>query len=61
VIRALRKAGHSVMGIYAMLTGKAALEDLRHARDRWAESLARMDAEARRLEAILDERFGREA
>ena len=55
VIRSLRNAGYSLMGLVNLFRGKTAIEDLTFARDRWDETLRGLIADGALMETILDE------
>lgn len=55
VIRSLRNAGYSLMGLVNLFRGKTAIEDLTFARDRWDETLRGLIADGALMEAVLDE------
>ncbi len=55
IIRTLRQAGYSLMGILHLFEGKTRLEDLTFAADRWDESLRGFIADTYLLEEIIRE------
>lgn len=55
VVRVLRRAGYSLMGIRSLVHGPGRAEDLSHARDRWDDSLRAMIADCRLMEEIVGE------
>lgn len=55
LVRMLRQAGYSLMGVLHLLGGKTAIEDLSFARDRWDESLRGLLLDSLLLGEIVDE------
>jgi DNA-binding transcriptional MerR regulator len=58
VVRALRQAGYSLMGLVSLFGGAAALDDLTFARDRWDETLRGLRRDCGLLEEINGELAG---
>ena len=54
VIRVLRQADYSLMGILHLFKGRTAMEDLTFARDRWEETLKGLAEDSILLGEILD-------
>jgi len=55
VIRVLRQADYSLVGILHLFKGKTAMEDLGFARDRWEETLSGLAEDSVLLGEIVDE------
>jgi len=58
VIRVLRQADYSLMGILHLFKGRTAMEDLTFARDRWEETLRGLAEDSILLGEIVDELAG---
>ncbi|KGE70642.1 MerR family transcriptional regulator [Spirochaeta lutea] len=55
IIRMLRQAGYSYMGILSLLYGSTSSEDLTFARDTWDQTLTRLIDDSRRMDELLAE------
>lgn len=55
VVRTLRQAGYSLMGLVGLFRGKSAIADLCFARDRWDQALRGLIGDCDAMEGILAE------